>query len=48
MVKEHKLNSAFIMTCVGSLTKATLRLAEKGKPNDPQSSTETSQEVLID
>ena len=28
-VKETKLKSAFVMTCVGSVTKATLRFAEK-------------------
>lgn len=29
-VKENDLKAAFIMTCVGSLTKATLRMAFSG------------------
>jgi hypothetical protein len=28
-VAENELKSAFVMTCVGSVTKATLRFAEK-------------------
>ena len=30
-VRENDLKSAFIMTCVGSLTKATLRMAYSGR-----------------
>ena len=29
-VKDHDLKAAFIITCVGSLTKATLRMAYGG------------------
>ena len=29
-VKDNDLKSAFVMTCVGSLTKATLRMANAG------------------
>lgn len=29
-VKEHDLKAAFVMTCVGSLTRATLRMAYSG------------------
>lgn len=29
-VKEHDIKAAFIMTCVGSLTRATLRMAYSG------------------
>jgi predicted DNA-binding protein with PD1-like motif len=30
-VRKHNLKAAFVMTCVGSLTKATLRLAYRGQ-----------------
>ena len=30
-VRENNLQAAFIMTCVGSLTKATLRMAHNGQ-----------------
>lgn len=33
-VKDNDLKAAFIMTCVGSLTKATLRMAYSGLENN--------------
>lgn len=33
-VKENDLKAAFIMTCVGSLTKATVRMAHSGAPTN--------------
>jgi uncharacterized protein len=30
-VRENELKSAFVMTCVGSLTKATIRMAYSGR-----------------
>lgn len=30
-VKENDLKAAFVMTCVGSLTKATIRMAFSGQ-----------------
>src|SRR5437660_1599827 len=31
-VKQHRLKAAYVITCVGSLQKANLRLANKDKP----------------
>lgn len=33
-VREKNLKAAFIMTCVGSLTKATIRMAYSGQENN--------------
>jgi predicted DNA-binding protein with PD1-like motif len=35
-VADRNLKAAFVMTCVGSLTKATLRFAEKSDGTDKQ------------
>jgi predicted DNA-binding protein with PD1-like motif len=33
-VRVHNLKAAFVMTCVGSLTRATLRLAHDNKEHN--------------